>query len=72
MRKVIQIAASESDNDQSQFALCDDGSMWKLMPQELEDYQGWINRTHMDEPNRSPRVTIKPIRWERLPDVSQE
>ena len=70
MRKIIQIASSESSEDTNRIALCDDGTVWEYI---------WPKPIYEDVPatpekNYSSRkhVGTSDATWIKLADIPQE
>jgi len=70
MRKIIQITCSESNEDSTQMALCDDGSVWL--------YQ-WPRAIYKDIPasdtkpySSREKTGETPATWTRLADIPQD
>jgi hypothetical protein len=69
-RKIIQLAVGESEDSSSQYALCDDGTVW---------FYVWGKPIYRDVPatperNWSSRERIgeEPATWKRMADIPQD
>ena len=70
MRKIIQISISESTDDSTQWALCDDGSVWEYVyPRAI--YKDIPSSESKPYTSRE-KVGITPATWTRLADIPQD
>ena len=70
MRKIIQIAISESSEGHEQWALCDDGSVWSYVwPKTIfEEVPATPERNYTSR----KQVGISPATWLRMASIPQD
>jgi hypothetical protein len=70
MRKIVQISISESNEDNTQWALCNDGSVW--MYQWPKAIYKDITPT-LEKPYQSrEKIGMAPATWERMADIPKD
>lgn len=70
MRKVIQIAISESETDNDQWALCNDGTIWRFFfgTPIYEEIPATPERNYSSR----KKVGETPAHWKIMPNVPQD
>jgi hypothetical protein len=74
MRRIIQIAVSESTDDMNRIALCDDGSVWEYQwPKVIfENVIVEATETNGSYTTKKNTGTKTKATWERMADIPQD